>query len=246
MPNPTRFPAGVNTANKSSTLYNLPGPDPTKFFQFFDDFTEYANTTGGVSDVPYVDTFVGVGSAAVVADEPFGAIILTNAAADNDSAQIQFQTENFTLAQGKKLWFKTRLKVSDATQSDWLAGLAVLDTTLLGAVDGDGVTDGIFFAKEDGDTQIDFYCQKDATTGQLAAANVATCTTSYMTLGFYFDGQRYIEVYKDDVKVYTMDIGTTFATYTPDTPITVSFALQNGEAVAKTMTIDYVFAAIER
>ena len=34
--------------------------------------------------------------------------------------------------------------------------------------------------------------------------------------------------------------------YLPDTTTTVSFALQNGEAVAKTMTVDYLFTAKER
>jgi len=36
------------------------------------------------------------------------------------------------------------------------------------------------------------------------------------------------------------------ASYFPDTTLTVSFALQNGEAVAKTMTVDYVYVAQER
>jgi hypothetical protein len=31
-----------------------------------------------------------------------------------------------------------------------------------------------------------------------------------------------------------------------DEDLTVSFALQNGEAVAKTMTVDYIFVAKER
>jgi hypothetical protein len=36
------------------------------------------------------------------------------------------------------------------------------------------------------------------------------------------------------------------STYLPDTELTVSFGIQNGEAVAKTMTVDYIFAAKER
>ena len=42
------------------------------------------------------------------------------------------------------------------------------------------------------------------------------------------------------------DLSATLATYLPDTELTISFGVQNGEAVAKTMTIDYIFAARER
>jgi hypothetical protein len=248
MANPVRYPQGVATAPKDTALWSMPAPHPTKpAFVFYDDFTAYANTVGGTADMPWVDTFVGAGSAiAALADEPFGAITLTCDAADNDAAQIQWHTENFTITAGKKTWFESRLKVSDATQSDWLVGLAVLDTTLLGSTDGDGVTDGIFFSKEDGDTQIDINIQKNTTTGQLRQANVATCTTSYMTLGFYYDGIRTVEFYFNGAKVYTLDLTATTSTYMPDTPLTVSFAIVNGEAVAKVMTIDYVVAAQER
>jgi hypothetical protein len=173
-------------------------------------------------------------------------LVLTNAAADNDSIQHQLTTENFTMTSGKKAWFKARFKVSDATQSDFLVGLAVLDSTLLGSTDGDGFTDGIYFSKEDGDTNLDFACQKDTTTGQLRSTAIATVTTAYMSVGFEYDGLRYIKYFVNDVHIGTMDLTSTQATYLPDTPVTVSFAMQNGEAVAKTMHVDYVFAAIER
>lgn len=245
MPNPVRYPSGVSTAAKGTTLANYPGPDPTKCFTFFEDFEEYANTTGGVADTPWVDTFVNSSSIAVVADEPGGAIIMTNTGADNDMAQIQWQTENFTLATGKKAWFKARIKCSDATQSDWLVGLAVLDTSLMGSTEGAGVTDGIFFSKDDGDTQIDLQVQKAANT-QVRKANLGTATTSYQVLGWEWDGARYVKGFLNDVQVCTLDLTTTPTAYLPDTPITVSLAIMNGEGAAKTLTIDYVFAAIER
>jgi len=246
MPAPVRFPSGVSTAAKNTTLSNFPGPDPTKCFTFFEDFTDYANTTGGVADTPWVDTFVNSSSIAVVANEPGGAIIITNTGADNDMAQIQWHTENFTIAAGKKAWFKARIKVSDATQSDWLVGLAVLDTTLQGSVSGAGVTDGIFFNKDDGDTQIDFQCQKNATTGQKRVANIGTATAAYQVLGWEWDGARYMKAFLDDVQVATLDLTTTPSAYLPDEAITVSLSLINGEGAGKTMTVDYLFAAVER
>jgi hypothetical protein len=36
------------------------------------------------------------------------------------------------------------------------------------------------------------------------------------------------------------------SSYLPDTDLTVSFAIQNGAAAAKTMTVDYIYAAKQR
>lgn len=244
MPSPVRFPSGVSTAVKNTTLWNYPAQDPTKVYQFFDDFDRYSTT----SDFPWVDTFVNSSSIANVADEPGGAVIITNTTTDNDSAQIQWHTEAFTIATGKKAWFKARVKVNEVIQSDYLIGLAVLDTTLQGSVSGAGVTDGIFFNKDDGDTQIDFNVNQNAGTVQKRIANVATAVAdTYMIYGFEWDGARYVKVFINDVQVNSVDLTTTPSSYMPNTPLTVSFAIQQGEGTnAKTMTIDYVLAAIER
>lgn len=239
MPSPVRMTAGVSTANRGSTLFNYPRPDPTKVYEYFNDF--YTYVAGDWTRTP-----VGTGTSALAADEPFGGLLITNSGADDDAVQHQLTTENFTMTAGKKAWFKARFKVSDATECDFVIGLAVLDTTLMGAVSGAGVTDGIFFNKDDGDTNLDFQCQKNATTGQLRAAAISTVGTSYMTVGFEYDGLRYIKYFVDDVHKGTLDLTTTQTAFLPDTPLTVSFGLVNGEAAAKTMTVDYLFAAIER
>lgn len=242
MPSPVRYTSGVSTANKGTALSNFPAPDPTKVFQYFDDFTTYTAADWTITRVGTTPT------EALTADEPFGALLLTMAATDNSADQLQLTTENFTLATGKKAWFKTRFKVSDATESDFLMGLAVLDTTLIsaGTGSGDDVTDGIFFYKDDGGTSIKLSCQKDATTGQVSPATVGTATTSYMELGWEWDGVRYIKGWMNGVHAATLDLTESPAAYLPDTPVTVSVAMMNGEAAAKTMTIDYLFAAIER
>ena len=64
-----------------------------------------------------------------------------------------------------------------------------------------------------------------------------------MTLAFYYDPKdRKFHVYKDNVEV-----GSGVNTNAPDDEeLAVSFALQNGEAVAKVMTLDYISAGKER
>jgi hypothetical protein len=235
MSTPSRFPSGIATAVKTNPLGQFGMPDPTKWHVFFDDFDTYTAADWTVTEV-------GVATQALT-DGDGGLLLVTNAAADNDSSQNQKLGESFLLTSGKKTIFKARLKVSDATQSDLLIGLAVLDTTLIAAA-GDGVTDGVFFQKDDGVATLDVYCQKDTTTGQTSATSIATLVSdTFVTLSWYYDGVDSINYYVNDVHTGTL---SATSTYLPDTELTVSFAVQNGEAVAKTMTIDYLFAAVER
>jgi hypothetical protein len=240
MGSPVRFPFGVTNADPTSPFAQMGLPSPLTYHTYFNDFDEYVVTSR------WVETKVGAGTVAI-ADDDNGVLLITNAAADNDSVFLQKIGESFLFSSGKKTFFEARFAVSDATESDWIMGLIVTDTTPL-AAGGDGATDGIFFQKDDGDTNIDFYVQKDTTTGQLTttAITTASAAATFMRLSFYFDGKRYVQVWKDGVELAQVDLTTTLATYLPDTELTLTFGIQNGEAVAKTMTVDYIFAAQER
>lgn len=233
---PVRFPNGVTNVAKTDPLGMFGMQDPTKWIMYFNDFHTYTAAEWTVTEI-------GTGSRALT-DINGGALLITNAAADNDRNELQKVGEGFLLATGKRAFFKARFKVSDATQSDFLIGLAVTDTTLQGSVSGAGVTDGIFFNKDDGDANLDFQVQKNATTGQTRAAAVSTVSDdTFLTVAWYFDGVSSVEYYVNDIKKGTLDGSSS---YLPDTELTVSFAIQNGEAVAKTMTLDYIFASLER
>lgn len=237
---PSRFTHGVTTVAKSDPLGMFGMPDPTKWHTFFDDFDRFVAADWTITTVE-----AGAGSATeALTDADGGVLLITNDAADNDSDEFQKVGESFLLEAGKQAFFKARFKVSDATQSDFLIGLAVTDTTLLGAVDGDGVTDGIFFSKEDGDANLDISVQKNTTTGQNRATAIATVVSdTYLVVAWYYDGKGNLQYYVDGVHKGTLDASST---YLPDTELTVSFALMNGEAVAKTMSLDYIFVAKER
>jgi hypothetical protein len=228
---PSRFPNGVGNVTKSNNLGMYGAPDPAKWHTFFDDFDTYA-----AADWVVTTTELGAGSATeAVGDVDGGALVLTNAAGDNDLDFLQLAGESFLFESGKRLIFKARFKVSDATQSDFIMGLQITDTTPL------DVTDGVFFQKDDGDTNLDFHVEKDNTaTSASAVATVADDT--FIEVGFDYDGKDKIEYYIDGVKT-----GTSVTTNLPDDEIlTVSFGIQNGEVAAKSMTIDYIFAAKER
>lgn len=224
----TKFPNGISTAKKTQTLGDYGLLDVTKFHTYFNDLDAYVAADWTVTETQ-------AGATQALTDEDGGVLLLTNSAADDDLVALQKVGESFKFESGKKLLFKSRFKVSDATQSDIIMGLQITDTTPL------DVTDGVFFQKDDGDANLDFHVEKDDTATTTSA--VATLSDdTYVTVGFVYDGKSEIRIYVNDALV-----GSSVTTNLPDDEeLTVSFAIQNGEAVAKTMNIDYIFAAKER
>jgi len=234
MGTPVRFPFGVTNVEKHTPFAQLGLPLPMTYHTYFNDFDHYVAGDWTITNV-------GTTPTQALTDVDGGALLLTMAATDDSSSFLQKKGESFLPTSGKKLFFAARFKVSDATQSDFVVGLQVTDTTPL------DVTDGIYFQKDDGDANVDFYVSKDATTGRSTTTAATTVTTdTFLELAFYFDGKRYVTLWKDRLQVGVVDLTTTLATYLPDTELTISFGVQNGEAVAKTMTVDYIFAAQER
>lgn len=200
--------------------------DPTENVSFWDDFLKY---TAG--DWTITTTELGTGSATeAISNARDGILVITNAAGDDDADFLQFASETFKFVSGKRLFFKAKFKVSDATQSDVVMGLQITDTTPL------AVTDGIYFRKDDGDANLDFVVIKDSTATTKTAVSTLSDDT-YVTVGFHYDGSNSdIDIYVDDVRV-----GSAALTNVPDDEeLTVSFGIQNGEAVAKVLSLDYI------
>lgn len=228
---PTRFSKGISTADRNSTLFDFPGPDPTKVHLFFDDFDTYTAADWTV-------TLIGAGGTAALGDADGGVLVVTTDALDNDQVTLQKVGESFLLASGKEAWFKARFKVADATQSDFQIGLVVTDTTPLDA------TDGVYFQKDDGDALLDVYCRKNATTGSTSATGIHTVVDdTYLTVGWHYDGKSELKYFVNDIHKGTLSAA---AAYLPDTELTVSMSYAAGEAGAIAMTVDYILAAKAR
>lgn len=202
-------------------------PDMTKAHVYMEDFDYY-------NALDWTVTEVGTATQAL-ADEDGGALLITNSAADNDSSFQNKLGESFLMATGKKAWFKSRLKVSDATQSAFIFGIQITDTTPL------SVSDGIFFRKDDGDANLDFLVIKN---GSATSSNIVTVLSddAYFEAAWYYNGVDSIVIFIDDVAVASVATDN----LPDDEVLTVSFGIENGAAASKSMTVDYVMTAKER
>lgn len=234
MGSPTRFPSGVTNVASDATFGGIGIPDPTSWHVFMDDFDTF---TAGDWTITTVEA--GAGSATeALTDADGGVLLITNDAADDDSDFFQKVGESFLMESGKKAAFKARFKVSDATQSDFVMGLQITDTTPL------AVSDGIWFQKDDGDANLDVYCGKSSGAGTTSATAIATVVSdTYLTVGWFYDGKSSVKYFVNDEHKGTLDASST---YLPDTELTVSFGIANGEAAAKTMSVDFICAMKER
>ena len=224
----TRFPNGVTNVGEQSLFAELGQPAATIFHTYFEDFDYY---TAGDWTVTETDA----GATQALTDGDGGLLLITNTAADNDLVSLQKKGESFRFESGKALFFEARFKVSDATQSDVVIGLQITDTTPL------DVTDGVFFIKADGAATVNFLVEKN-NTATTASAMATMANDTYIRLGFYYDGSSAVQYFVNGT--YT---GSSVTTNLPDDEdMTVTIAIQNGEAAAKTMTVDYVYVAKER
>lgn len=223
----TRFPNGVTNVGEDSIFADIGQPVGPRYHTYFEDFDYY---TAGDWTVTETDA----AATQALTDGDGGQLLLTNGNTDNDLLALQKVGESFLFESGKRLFFESRLKVSDATSSDVVMGLQITDTTPL------DVTDGVYFIKGNGDTDIQLAVEKNNTATTTSVATMDDDT--FITLGFYYNGSDKIEYAVNGVVG-----GSSVVTNLPDDEnLTVSMALQNGADAVKTMTVDYVFVAKER
>lgn len=201
---------------------------PWLYFGHEEDFMTWDGTS---DEVRWTVTDVGANTRAT-ADALGGALLITLAAADNDTCSMQLGSESFVPQAGKRIYFEARFQVSDATQSDFLVGLSDTDTTPLNS------SDGVFFRKDDDATTISACCVTGAVESSENAGVAADATN--IKLGFVVHGIHSVDYYVNDV------IQTTVNTNLPATEMCMTLHMQNGEAVAKTMQIDYIRCYQER
>ena len=213
-------------------------------FTYFDDFEQ------GALDATHNWTIVKDtgASAAITADGTGGEVNLTSAATtDNDGASIQAKQESFALptSAGKKLYFESRVKISDATQTDFLVGFTEAFTTnpenaLLSA-------NVIGFVKVDGSAIVKGTTESGGTQTLVEFADTTKSTMendTYVTLGLV--ATKNDTVNKVEFYINRNKVGQS-TTNIPTANMKVMAMSVSGDTTGtKVTTIDYIMAAQDR
>lgn len=217
----------IDNAKHRRRIIDAIGPDVIKFNErFLQPRLSAADTL-----LDWTTTLVEAGAGESTITKPDGVdggLLLTTDANEDDGINLQLLGEPFKVSTScRLLYFYARLKASEATQIDWLIGLCITDTTLLG-----GMSDGIYFEKLDGGTGISFTTEKNATETQSDLLATFAADTE-VELEFVYD--------KDAATVYAFINGVQVAAHTTnivdDEDLTPSIQVLAGSAAARTLTL---------
>ena len=255
MASPTRFPAGVSTQAIGSTLGQFPLPDPTDISVDFEDFNQYVSADWTVTNTTTHQTIGLVAGNGGIISTVGGASSVTS-----DIGAIQANPLNFNIATNtitatapptQQAWFYTAFKATTAINDQLQVGVASSIATL-------APTDGIYFNKAAGSTSVTFVVRKSSSslaasaysTGSTTVATLANAT--FVRLGWYYDGKGNIDVFVNDAKVCSVDVGVSTGTMVSTFPNAVNLGMGFGCKAAATapttadMIVDFMMSAQTR
>jgi hypothetical protein len=180
---------------------------------------------GTVVTVSTAGTLVSVDS------EDGGALAWTPSGTEDQGLQTQW-AEGFFLGRKWPTYFGIRFKNVDVDQADWIVGLCINDTTLLG-----GLSDGLYFRSVDASAALTLVLEKDSTETETNIATLADAT--YVTAEWVYDGD-YVYAYIDGALVAT--VAASNANFPNDEHLAAAVALLTGEATANTLSVAWMRA----
>jgi len=164
-------------------------------------------------------------------------MLITTAANEYDGVNLQLKGEAFKLTANKPLYFGVKLKVSDATESDLLVGLAETDTALLSvATDHEadyGTSDVLGFLKVDSDKTVSTQSVVAGTVKSTADYDTDMVDDTFVTLEIYWDGST-VFFYGDG------DLITSTNSSLPDGDLTPTINFRAGAGAAKTCSVAWL------
>ena len=240
MSSPARFTKGVTNVDSANTMGQLIIPDPTSCFVWMQDFDKYDPGEWFITRIKSLNVTVG---SETVSDASNGILAVTASAGDDDSVFFQWKgysnvstaSEIFTLESTKKLWFKSKFKVSNTGDSDFIIGLQSADTTPLTSP-----VDSVIWKSDDGDDYADFQIYKGSAASLNDTAIATMVDDTYVTVGFYWDGVDTIQYFYNDLLQGSNTADNPTAAMSP------IFGVQNGSAAARIMTVDFICVVKER
>lgn len=214
------------------------GPQVVKSLNEFvnGNYTIVAGDATGVIKEGWLCTFVEVGAGgqlmSKIAGADGGQLLVTTAGNENDGINMQMTGEacnpSVAAAYHWPFYYGIRFKVSDATESDFIAGMCATDSTLTA-----GMEDGVYFRSADGAVAIAAVVEKDHVETSTAALDGADDT--WMTLEILFNGYA-VYFFVNGVRLASPVMDN----WPNDEFLTPSFEYLNGAAGSDTVTIDWM------
>jgi hypothetical protein len=227
----TLFPNGVTNAeaNTFSALENLRTSDNYRYHGISDNFDRgFTALEWGV---------IGVGTEVLgIVDGAGGVLSIATGTTDEDNASLQAAGLNILWDNAKEAWFRTKIQVDDATLAAIFAGITD------GAADpiADLPEDGIFFRKDEGDLLIDLVVRSGDAEVVVELGVGVIADDVDVELAFHYDGVGGLRAYVDDALVFNE---TLVAAELPAAVlVSGNFFVENGEAAARTVLMDYLLA----
>ena len=231
MPTPVRYPSGVATQTSNHPMGQFALPDPSDWAYYFNDFMTYAAGDWTI-------TKVGTGTQALAAGAG-GLLLNTTTTGASDSVLNQLAVASFAYTAGKKIVFRVRGQLSDATNSAFHAGLIATTTTPLAAVDG------LFIYKATGATSAVLRNTNNSANTDVTITGFAAANATNFDLGYYVDQNGRVVVY--DLVQSPLDGPVAAGTVSQRAVnLALSFGITNGAGAAKTLTLDHIFVGVER
>jgi hypothetical protein len=246
---PTRFPGGLNTETPATKLENLSFINPLENSLLLLKGQTWADVTL-TSPQTFLSTTVGTGTRAYGgggAAQVFGTYAATNSAADNDSISVQSRGKVALAAQrNKPIFFSTKVSVNTASLVNVLLGIGNATTTPIGGagVEETGISDGMFFLKVTGTSVWRFYVRSGSTT-VVSNLNLGTLVAgTFVTLSFeYVPKNSTVKIWVNDTQVSTLTIPVNGF---PAVDMAAHFAVENGDAVARALLMEYLMVSQDR
>ena len=246
---PTRSPNGVATQQGGTLFGNYSFPFP--FDQTGTIGIDFVQASDYVASDWVVTTTSG--SSAVTAGNG-GILVQTTAASSSDIQFNALTPAPFVITAGYPAWFGIRCKSADIVDPSFMFGLVAV---------GSGAamtsTDGIYFTKAAGASVLVLNISNSSTTTTVACPGTLVNNT-FFTAGFYYDGNSNGQIAAFNTagntepnlsaKAYKAVGGyrvgwTNTLTNLPTAALTLGFGVKADASSARTLTTDWIFAAVD-
>jgi hypothetical protein len=228
----TRFENGVTNQKPGMPLGDMGQMDPTLFLSYFNDFLAF-------NSADWTKTATGAATAAL--ESGYGGLLLiTNSAGAADLVSLQQIAAPFgilAVPPALDMWFAAQFALSDATNCQFAIGLQEINANPFAA------TDGLWFQKAAATTNLDFHCM--AASSDNPVLDIAQLVSATMvSVGFYISmTKQRIKLFVNGLQVPGIDKPLPTLT---SANLALVMAMKNADAVANTLTVDYIGAFSER